>query len=226
MNTIIIFFINLFEVIYYANSISLKVCYFKEAQKLYYVNCMNNNDGDLYFEYWGEQNNNRYFTGIKKQTGEEIYFGSEKIKRVTTSYSAYHASMIIYNNNQDNIFSINVNKNYFELISLNNGVYSYKTADDIFDIDTLNKPSFRNSIIKLSNNNYLLSVILYKDAWIDHNNVYMLIFNFNSNHMDNFNKVKKYDSDYGFIIQHLVFKQNHNILNVLIIIYIVIMIFF
>ena len=199
MNRMAIFLFFLFDAIYFVSTYSLKINYFKEVQNLYYIKCLNNNNSFLYFEYWGEQNNIRYFTRIKIETGEEIYFGNEKIKRIDTSYSTYHTSIIINNNNEDNVFSINVNKNYFEFINLNNGEYTYKKTDDIFDIDTLNKPSYRNSLIKLKNNNYLLSVILYKDDWVDHYNVYLAHFNFTENTMNKYNMIKKTDPEYGYI---------------------------
>ena len=44
------------------------------------LNVMNDDKGDLYIEYWGEENNLRYFMGISASTGEEIKFGNEKVK--------------------------------------------------------------------------------------------------------------------------------------------------
>ena len=82
--------INLFYIIYSFNISSLKVNYFMQEKKLYYINPINNYKGDLYFEYWGEGNNSRYFIGINLTTGEEIYFGNERIKKIEASQSNYH----------------------------------------------------------------------------------------------------------------------------------------
>ena len=53
--------INLFYIPYSFNMSTLKVNYFMKEKKLYYINSINNYKGDLYFEYWGEGNNIRYF---------------------------------------------------------------------------------------------------------------------------------------------------------------------
>ena len=38
--------------------------YFLKEKKLCYFNPLNNDKGDLYYEYWNEGNNKRDFTGI------------------------------------------------------------------------------------------------------------------------------------------------------------------
>ena len=48
-------FINLYEFINSVDTSLLEINYFKERKNLYYVNAMNNNKGDIYFEFWGEE---------------------------------------------------------------------------------------------------------------------------------------------------------------------------
>ena len=89
---IIYIFQNFFHLISSFNILSVKIICFNEIKKLYYTNTMNNDEGDLYIEYWGEENNLRYFMGINASTGEEIKFGNEKIKKITSTNSnnIYH----------------------------------------------------------------------------------------------------------------------------------------
>ena len=37
-----------------------KINFFEQSKKLYYVNAMNNENGDIYFEFWGEESSTRY----------------------------------------------------------------------------------------------------------------------------------------------------------------------
>ena len=53
------------------------------------------------------------------------------------------------------------------------------------------KPSYRNSIIKLKNGNYLLSFNLRQSSTTDTHNLYLQIFNFNSYNMKGFNEIKR-----------------------------------
>ena len=46
------------------NISSLNINFFNQEKKLYYVNAMNNDNGDIYLEFWGEDNKIRYFIGI------------------------------------------------------------------------------------------------------------------------------------------------------------------
>ena len=187
--------INLFYIAYSFNISTLKVNYFIQEKKLYYINSLNNYKGDLYFEYWGEGNNIRYFIGINLTTGEEIYFENERIKKVESSQSNYHTSIIINDNNdEDHIFSINVKNYYLEFINLKTGEFSFKTINEIFDIKVKGKLSYRNSIIKLKNGNYLLSFNLLQNSIIDKHNLYLHIFNFKSYNMEGFNVIKKRES--------------------------------
>ena len=180
-------FFNLFIFIFSYDTSLLKINYFQQNIKLYYVNAINNDKGDLYFEFWGEANQYRYLIGINVTSGEEIYFGNEKIFQIlaTSSSSIYHESIIISNNNMDNIFSINF-KN-FDFINIAQKVFSTKTIEQIFNFEEQGKPGYRNCIIKLQNNNYLLSMILYKSTFlVKHHKFMSNIFNFISYNMNGF----------------------------------------
>ena len=169
-----------------------KVNYFKDKKKLYYTNVMNDDKGDLYIEYWGEENNLRYFMGISASTGEEIKFGNEKVKIITATVSnrIYHESIIINKNNENNIFSMNYK--YYEFINLKNGGYDYKKPDKIYDFTVESSNSFSNSVIKLKNGNYLLSINLSYSSWgIKRNYLYLTTFKFDStNNMGDFKKIE------------------------------------
>ena len=191
MEIIFIFFqiVNLFYFIYPLDISLLKINYFYEEKELYYINAMNNNDGDLYIEYWGEKNDFRYFIGLNLTTGEEIIFdNNNNIKRIqATSNRIYHDSIVINNNNENNIFSMNYK--YYEFINLNNGEFSQKMVNTIYEIIVISY-SFRNSIIKLKNDNYLLNTILSIKIFPLTINLYLTHFKFDSNNMDNFNQIK------------------------------------
>ena len=104
-----IIFINILFLTYSVDVSSFKINYFKENSQLYYVNAINNDDGDLYIEYWGEKENKRCIIGLNLTSGENIYFDeNNKIKEIYTGTpSVYHESIIINYNNEYNIFSIN-----------------------------------------------------------------------------------------------------------------------
>ena len=87
---------------------TLKANYFNKNKNLYYINAINNDQGDLFMEFWGENNNIRYFIGLNATTGEKIYFGNENLFSIeSSSLSTYHETIIINNNEGYNIFSIN-----------------------------------------------------------------------------------------------------------------------
>ena len=179
----------------------LKMNYFLKEKKLCYINPLNNDQGDLYFEYWNGDNNIRYFTGINITTGEDIYFGTEKIKTIGASKTTYHASIIITDyKNEDHVITININDYYIERIDLKNGGFASKDIETIFDIeiDTDHKPSSKNSIIKLKDGNYLLSCIICKEyTWSNHHNLYLKIFNFDftQDGMNGLNIIKSNDPE-------------------------------
>ena len=189
--------ITLFHLLYFSDISDLKIHYFEHKRKLYYVNPLTNYKGDLYFEHWGEEENNRYFFGINATTGEEIYFENEKIKTIEASQSNYHSSIIINDdNNNDHIFSINLKTYNLEFINLKTGVFSYKSINDIFQIEIKEdtRISYRSSIIKLKNGNYLSSFVIYKKYGLINKHIhYFQIFNFESYGMEGFNQIEKTD---------------------------------
>ena len=107
----------LYRFIFSVDTSLLKVNYFKQNTKLYYVNAMNNDKGDLYFEFWGEIDKNRYIISINSTTKEQINFGDKNFFQIDASSSSsfYHESIIIDNNDEYNIFSIN--KENFDFIN-------------------------------------------------------------------------------------------------------------
>ena len=177
-------FFNLFIFIFSFDTSLLIINYFKQNTKLYYVNALNNDKGDLYFEFWGEADKYRYLIGVNATSGEEIYFGNEKIFQIEarSSSSIYHESIIISNSNMDNIFSINFNN--FDFINIAQKTFSTKTIYQIFNFEEQGKSSYRNCIIKLQSSNYLLSMIFQKgSSLIKHHEFMSNIFNFISYNM-------------------------------------------
>ena len=160
----IILYINFHLCLYRFDTSLLKVNYFKQNTKLYYVNAMNNDKGDLYFEFWGEIDKNRYIIAINSTTKEQINFGDKNFFQIDASSSSsfYHESIIIDNNDEYNIFSIN--KENFDFINIKKQEFSTETVKNIFGFEVKEQPGFKNCIIKLKNNNYLLSMILQRST--------------------------------------------------------------
>ena len=50
-----------------------------QNSKLYYVNAMNNIKGNIYFEFWGENDNTNYIIGKSSESGESILFNDKNI---------------------------------------------------------------------------------------------------------------------------------------------------
>ena len=176
-------YIILLDSLHSFNISALKMNYFLKEKKLCYINPLHNDKGDLYFEYWNGDNTIRYFKGINITTGEDIFFEDKKIQTINASKTTYHASIIITDDkNEDHVLTININDYYLERIDLKNGSFAYKDIGAIFkiEIDNSDKPSSKNSIIKLKDGNYLLSCIIYKKYLLkNHHNLYLKIFNFN-----------------------------------------------
>ena len=154
---------------------------------------MNNDKEDLFLEFWGESDRKRYFIGINSTTGEDIYFGDDKIRQIETNLnSIYHESIIISNDNENNIFSIN--SYYFEFINIKENNFSYEITDKIVGFENIGSPGFRNSIIKLKDNNYLSAIVIYKNTLgYKHHKLYISYYNFISNDMNGFNQIKNAD---------------------------------
>ena len=191
-NKIILFLefilINLINLNYSFNSSLLKIKYFTQARKLYYVNAMNNLEGDLYLEFWGEETKTRYFIGLNAITEEDLYIGDDKLFTVTSdTISTHHDSLIIYdNNNKENILSINYK--YFDYINIEDKIITSKCTDNIIYQNKGDNPSFKNSIIKLkSNNYYLLSIVLIDETlFVKHHDISFKIFDFSSNEINGY----------------------------------------
>ena len=136
--------------IYSLDITSFQIHFFKENSKLYYVNAMNDINGDLYFEFWGENDNKRYFIGKSYLTEEQIKFNDNEIFSIeTNTVSKYHESIIININNNVNVLSMDMN--YFDFINIKDSVYSYEPTKNIaFKND--GTPAYRNCLIKLKDN--------------------------------------------------------------------------
>ena len=179
------FFIFLFIHINTFDITSFKINFFKEDQKLYYVIPMNDDNGDLYFEFSGENNAIRYFIGINYLTEERIKFNGNEVYSIeTNSISTFHESIIVNINNEINILS--VNSNYFNFINIKESSHTFKeTKDFIFESNGI--PAKRNCIIKLKDNTYLLSMLLHKLS--AHYRNYR-IFKFTKSNIDGYKKIK------------------------------------
>ena len=173
---------------------SFRINFFKKESKLYYVNAINNDDGNLYFEFLGEEKKIRYFIGIDYSSEERLKINGNEIYSISTNeISKYHDSIIVNNNNDINIFSMNYD--YFSFINIKDSKYtSKKTKDIIFENDR--DPSQRNSIIKLKDNTYLLSILLVKkELLIDKSYINFIIFKFNSNNINGYKQLYSWDKN-------------------------------
>ena len=176
----------------------IRINYFNISKRLYYVYAFNDdNNGDLYFEYWGENSKTRYFLGISATTGKEMYFNDEAIFQIeSNAISIYHDSILINNNEDNNIFSLNFNN--ADYINLKEKIFTSKTTKSLISENKCDS-SYRNPIIKLKNNNYLLSmVICQKGLLTTHHEIFFRIFNFNSEKIDGYNDVKKLSKTIGY----------------------------
>ena len=181
----IIFFIFLISNIQTFDITSFEVNFFKQDEKLYYVNPMNNDNGDLYFEFSGQNNAIRYFIGINYLTEERIKFNDNEIFSIeTNTISTYHESIIVNIDNEINILSMSIN--YFNFINIKDSKHTFRpTKDFIFENNDITAD--RNCIIKLKDNTYLLSMLLHKLS--SHYRNYR-IFTFTKNDIYGYSKKK------------------------------------
>ena len=172
----------------------LKINFFVNNNNLYYVNAINNDKGNVYIEYWG-QNNILYLMVINSTTGEELYLGDSKLKKININSNAiYHDSIIIEYDNSEYILSINYKT--FDFINISSGGFYYKPTKDILFEDQ-GSPTFKNSIIKLKNNNYLFSMIIYEYGTV-YNSHELVIETFSFSPNNNINEIKQYKSTIDF----------------------------
>ena len=64
---------------------SFNINFFEQCTKLYYVNAINNENGDIYFEFWGEENDVRYFLGKSFSTEENIKINGNEIYSINAN---------------------------------------------------------------------------------------------------------------------------------------------
>ena len=167
---------------------SFNINFFEQCTKLYYVNAINNENGDIYFEFWGEENDVRYFLGKSFSTEENIKINGNEIYSINAnSIWNYHESIIVNYHNSTNILTMN--SKYIDYINLEDNITSSKLTKQLIG-DNTGAPSFRSSLIKLQNGNYLSSIILKRS--LSHK-IYMTIFNFTSNNINGFQVIKRID---------------------------------
>ena len=176
---------------------SFDINYFRQDEKLYYVNAMNNDNGDIYFEFWGENNAVRYFIGLDYITEERLKINNNEIYSIkANTISNYHDSIIVNNNNDINIFSIN--RDYLNFINIKESIFTFKTMEQMI-IKSKDRAAKRNCIIKLKDNNYLLSILLYKSGFISMHYIYFKIFSFSSNEINGFNQINSWDKNINYM---------------------------
>ena len=174
--------------IYTLNISSFNINFFEQRTKLYYVNAQNNQNGDIYFEFWGEDNAMRYYIGKNYCTEENInIYGNEIYSIDANNNWNYHESIIINYNDDVNILSMNSQN--FDYINLKYISVSSKATTSLIGSHS-GDPSYRSCIIKLQNGNYLSSIILH--GTLSHK-IYITIFNITSNNINNFEKIEKID---------------------------------
>ena len=140
---------------------STKVNYFTGNSNLYYVNALNDDKGNIYFEFCGSKNNiyYNYFIGINSDDEKPILFKNNNIISFnqTISYTD-HSSIIINHDNNTNILSYDHRNMFF--FNLLEKTISYKEIYNIFSNyitkELYLKSNFKNSIIKLKDNNYFI----------------------------------------------------------------------
>ena len=194
---ILIIFLIINTYTYALDILSFDINYFRQDEKLYYVNAMNNDNGDIYFEFWGENNAKRYFIGLDYLTEERLKINDNEIYSIeANTISNYHDSIIVNNNNDINIFSIN--RDYFNFINIKESEFTFKTTEQMI-IKSKDRAAKRNCIIKLKDNNYLLSILLYKSGFFPMHYIYFKIFSFSTNEINGFKEINSYDKNINYM---------------------------
>ena len=180
--------------VYTSEISSFNINFFEQSKKLFYVNAFNDDNGDIYFEFWGEEDTKRYFIAKSFLTEENININGNNFYSIDAYINFnYHESIIVKYNNNVNILSMN--SKTFDYINSENDDFSFILTTNLIGNNKGN-PSYRNNLIKLKNGNYLSSIIL-KDT-LSHK-IYMTIFNFNSNSINDLNIIKKIDKVIGYM---------------------------
>ena len=185
--------------IYSVDISSFHVEYFKQNTKLYYVNAMNNVKGNIYFEFWGENDKTRYFIGKNYLSEDDIIFNNnEKIYSIqSSSIDTFHESIIVNDNeniDDKNINILSMNWNTFDYINFQNSEFTSKLTKNIaFENKKEKEQSFKNSLIKVNYNNniyYFSFLIMYK---LSAHYFSLTLFELSSN---NINGLSTIDSSY------------------------------
>ena len=169
-----------------SNCLVIKANYFYDNKNLYYINPITNPNGDLYFEFCGSTSDVRYINKINITSGKEIYFNDNTIKIISVGYIITNHESIIVNidgDNSDYIFTISYNK--YEFINIEKGIITSKSTDDLID-ESDEKSSYRNYLLKLRDNNYVLTFQIEKRFSYY---TYINKFKFESNTIENYKKI-------------------------------------
>ena len=193
----------LFICIYSLDISSFNINFFEQEQKLYYVNSINNENGDIYFEFWGDQNSMRYYIGKNNISEDYILINGNEIYSIDANTNwNYHESIIVNYNNETNILSIN-SKN-FDYINFQDSIASSELTSNLINSHS-GDPAYRNGLIKLKNGYYLSSITL--KVGLAHN-IFMTIFEFSSNHINGFNRINQHKKIIGYMNSTSCFQAN------------------
>jgi len=183
-------FLSILSLILYSISIdisSFNINFFQQETELIFVNAMNNDNGDIYFEFWGQKNAIRYFIALDYTTEERLKINNNEIYSIeTNAISNFHESIIVNNNGDINIFSMN--SEYFDFINIKESKHTFKETEN-FVPKNEGRPSQRNCIIKLKDNTYLLSLLLHRAGLIYKHYIHYIIFKFNSNDISEYQEL-------------------------------------
>ena len=196
------------------NTSYFQISYFTEKSRLSYVNAMKDDTEIIYFEFGADNSNTRYYIGINPETEEYIKFNDKtftSIDLISSVSSVYHESIIKNINNNRNIFSFDYN-NFF-LINIDNISYSSEETKNIIqDYNSENGYSKSNCIIKLKNNNYLLSITMKTSNAFFMGKAHLIYFNISSDSFTFFQKIENYQQDIYFTYLTDCFQTDNSII--------------
>ena len=177
------------------NLTSFNINFFQERKKLYYVNAMNNENGDIYFEFWGEEDSMRYYIGKNVSTEENLKINGDEMYSIDANTNwNYHESIIVEYNDSINILSIN-SKN-FDYINIDGETVVSQLTTSLVGAHS-GDPSYRNGLIKLKNGYYLSSIVLH--GFLSHQ-IYFTIFDLSTNNnINGFIKIKQKSKTIGYM---------------------------